>query len=146
MNKKYCIVSDTYFIKDYVHPYNIRYTFSGNSLDHPESKLDFDFEFTQDFFKHIRFYEVTFNEKDQPIYLNYLKDNRDNIELPNGWLSLNDYFVGVNYKYIFFKPRDQWYNSNTDLFRALLKWGKEVSRQAILESIVDDVENQEDKE
>ena len=73
MNKKYCVVSNTYYINEYVRPYNIKYAFCGKSLEDAVSNLDFDFEFTQDFFKHIHFYEVVFNEKEQPIHLSYLK-------------------------------------------------------------------------
>ena len=44
-----------------------------------------------------------------------------------------------------FKKEDQWYESNTDLLKALLKWGKQIAEQRIRESIVDSIENEEDK-
>lgn len=143
MNKKYCVVSNTYYINEYVCPYNIKYAFCGKSLEDAVSNLDFDFEFTQDFFKHIRFYEVVFNEKEQPIHLSYLKNDKDNIDLPNGWLSLNEYFDKINFHFSLFKKENQWYDSNVDLLKALLKWGKEVAKEAVQEKIVDSVIEEE---
>ena len=143
MSKKYCLLSNTYFIKGCVHPYNIRYAFCGNSLEHPESNLDFDFEFTEEFFRHIRFYEVVFNDKEQPIFLTCLENDKENLELPNGWLSLNAYFAKINYHFSCFEQEDQWYDSTVDLFAALLKWGREVAEQRIRESIIDSIENKE---
>lgn len=146
MNKKYCVLSNTYFIKGCVHPYNIRYAFCGNSLEYPESNLDFEFEFTEEFFRHIRFYEVIFNDKEQPIFLTHLENNGEVLEVPNGWLSLNEYFDKINYHFSLFKKEDQWYDSTIDLFAALLKWGREIAEQRIRETIIDSVENEKDKE
>lgn len=145
MNKKYCVVSDTYFIKGCVRPYNIQYTFCGDSLDHPHSKLDFEFEFTEDFFRHIRFYEVTFNEKELPVSLHPLKSDEESIDLPNGWLSLNGYFDKINYHFSLFKIHEQWYESNIELWKALLQWGREVAEQRIRETIIDSIENKEEE-
>lgn len=142
MNKKYCVVSNTYYINKYVCPYNIKYAFCGKSLEDAVSNLDFDFKFTQDFFNHIRFYEVIFNEKEQPVYLNCLKNNKDNIELPNGWISLNEYFSKNNFHFSLFTT-EEWYDSNVDLLKALLKWGKEVAKEAIQEKIVDSIIKEE---
>ena len=146
MTKRYCVLSDTYFIKNYVHPYNIRYTFCGKSLEHPQMNLDFDFEFTEEFFRHIRFYEVIFNEKEQPVHLRYLASEKDNHNLPNGWLDLNDYFDKINYHFSLFKREDQWYDSNEELLRALLKWGREVAEQLVRETIIEAIEEKKDVE
>lgn len=146
MIKKYCVLSDTYFIKNYIRPYNIKYAFCGNSLEYLESNLDFEFEFTEEFFRHIRFYEVIFNDKEQPILLTHLKNSGEVLEVPNGWLSLNEYFTKINYHFSLFKKEDQWYNSTVDLFSALLKWGREVAEQCVREIIIDSIENKEDKE
>ena len=145
MNRRYCVVSDTYFIKNCVHPYNIRYTYCGSSLEDVTSNLNFDFEFTEEFFRHIRFYEVLFNDKEQPTYLRYLKNTKDSYSLANGWLSLNEYFDKINFHFSLFKKEDQWYDSNTDLLKAMLSWGREVAEQRIRESIIDSIENEEDK-
>ena len=146
MNKKYCIVSDTHYIKNYIRPFNIKYNFYGSSLEDITSNLDFDFEFTEEFFRHIRFYEVLFNDKEQPTYLRYLKNSKDSYSLANGWLSLNEHFDKINFHFSLFKKEDQWYESNADLLKALLKWGKEIAEQRIRESIIDSIENKEDKE
>lgn len=145
MNKKYCIVSDTYYIKNYIRPFNIKYNFYGASLDHPQMNLDFEIEFTDEFFKHIRFYEVFFNKKGQPISVFHLGKEEHSDDLPNGWLSLNEFFEKSNYHFSLFNSTDQWYDDNSELYIALLRWGKEVAEQRIRESIVDSVENEEDK-
>lgn len=145
MTKKYCIVSDTYYIKNYIRPFNIKYNFYGVSLDHPQVNLDFEIKFTDEFFKHIRFYEVFFNKKGQPISVFHLGKEEHSDDLPNGWLSLNEFFEKSNYHFSLFNSTDQWYDNNSELYIALLKWGKEVAEQRIRESIVDSIENEEDK-
>lgn len=139
MYKKYCIVSNTKFIHRDIKPINITFSFNGPSLEKAIKNLTFDFEFTNDFFRHVRFYEIYFNEKDQPLRGHCLGKSDDNFECPNGWIDFNDHLQKVQYCNFFLKNNNKnyYFNSNGELFESLLKWAKIAAEQLIKMYIVD---------
>jgi len=146
MNKKYIIVSNTYYIHRDIKPINIKYAFCGSALNHAIHNLDFEYEFTHDFFRHIRFYEIYFNDKNQPISGHLLGKEEDDFECPNGWIDFNNHLEKVHYNYFFLKKDDneKFFNSNAELFEKLLEWAKKAAKQIIKNDIIDALEYGED--
>lgn len=139
MTKKYFVCSDTNFIENYIRPVNVNFSYSGNSLEDPAHNLTFDYEFTEDFFKHAFFYEIYFNEKRHPVKLHLLGNNSEEIEFPNGWMDFSRYIAEVNRNHFFVKndDRDYWFCGNGELFSKLLEWAHEAAKQQTKQKIID---------
>ena len=59
MENKFFVCSDTYYIKEKVHPKNIRYVYLNSNLnEQPTTNLDFDVELDSDFYSHIKYYRL----------------------------------------------------------------------------------------
>lgn len=138
MNKKYFVCANTCRISEFVEPTNIKYTFCGNSLKDPVSNLDFDYNLTEGFFRHIRFYEIFFNEKKQPVRIHCLGKEEDDCEFPNTWLDFSEHMVDINYNVFFLK--DKWFDSNSELLIKLMDWAKGVAEQQVRLAIIDSIE------
>jgi hypothetical protein len=146
-NKKYFVAADSYYMKDYIEVKNIRYAFCSKSLkDAPVSNLNFDSNFSNEFFKHICFYEIYFNEKEQPVRLHNLTKQEDDIEFANGWLDYNDYIYNNEYnKWFIFKGSEKgvYFDSNSELFEAMLDWKREQAIYYIKDRIIDSIMDEE---
>lgn len=145
MSKKIFACANTYYLGQFVKPTNIKYTFCGTTLEDATYNLDFDFEFSEEFFQHVRFYEVYFNEKNQPIQISLLGKESDNHNFPNGWNDFTIYMSRINYDKFFLRNNEDeyWFDDNGALFEHLLKWAKETARENIKVCLVDTIEYEE---
>ena len=67
MSKKYFITANTYNIKEFIHPKDVKYVFFTESADQtPICNLSYDVDITSGFYQHTRYYEVKFNENGAP--------------------------------------------------------------------------------
>lgn len=147
MIKKYFVCSDTNYIENYIRPINVNFNYSGNSREDPAYNLTFNYEFTEDFFKHVFFYEIYFNEKRNPIKLYPIKlhllgNNSEEIEFSNGWNDFSRYITKANCNHFFLKNNDgdYWFCGNDELFSKLLEWAHEAAEQQIKQKIIDFLE------
>lgn len=142
MNKKYCIIANTNYIRRDIKPINIKFSFCGNTLEKAIRNFEFDFEFTHDFFRHVQFYEIYFNDKNQPISGHCLGKEKDDFNCPNGWIDFNEHFTKINFCNFFLMKQnnEKFFQSNGELFESLLKWAKESANYLIKEYIIDMLE------
>ena len=142
MYKRYIVVANTNYIHRDIKPINISYDFCGENLEKATKHLDFEYEFTYDFFQHIRFYEIYFNDKNQPISGHLLGKEEDDFECPNGWIDLGSHLEKVHYNIFFLKKssNEKFFNSNAELFEKLLEWAKKTAEAIIKNWIIDSIE------
>lgn len=148
MSTKYCMFADTGHIRQHVVATNVEFSYKTSSINHsPVVSYRYDYEFLDSFFEHVRFFRVVFDENGVPQEINVLhNDNKgDNFVLVNGWLSYSDFFVnfGFNSQVVCNTPMGVFFDSTEDLFRAVLKWGKDVADQSIREKLIDTIEDWE---
>lgn len=147
MIKKYIVLTNSFFIKNYIQITNIRYTYVAKSLnDAPTSNLDYDYDFTEEFFRHIRFYEISFNDNGQPVKLHCLSGEQQDVDFPNGWIDCNHYIQDNEYNHWFVHNNTEegyYFESNDKLFEAILKWAKEEADYFVRDRIITSIEDKE---
>ena len=149
MNKKYFAASNTYYMKNFIDITDVKYIYSMKSLNDPGySKLYYNYELTGEFFKHVHFYELYFNDKGSPVKLHWLSEIKDDVEFPNGWIDFNNYLSEIEYNkwFVYNCPeKGIYFDSNEELYKAILRWAKDQVERQIKDKIVDSVENEEFK-
>lgn len=145
MENKFFVCSDTYFIKDKVHPKNIRYVYlNTKTSDKPTTNLDFDVELDSDFYKYIRYYRLVMDgETPQALY----EAGGEKIGTCEDWYDFQELMKQVDHNYYFTRNhRDdsQFYKSVAEAGIGVQEWIRKVAKLAAEEAIIDNIENYED--
>lgn len=147
MKKKYIVLANTSYMKEHLEITNIRYAFVSKNLgDAPTSNLNYDVDFTDTFYRHIRFYEVTFNDKGQPVKLHCLGGYQDDVEFPNGWIDFSEYLLDAEYYRWFVHNNAEegyYFDSNEELYKRLLEWSHESADYLVRNRLIESIENEE---
>lgn len=135
MENKFFVASNTYFLKDLVHCKNVKFAYTAEDPGHktPTTKIDYDVEVSQDFYKHIRYYRVEFDDN-WPIALyevgggkikEFQKGGRKN--------ELLECILHLEYNKFFLKQ--DYYRSIGDAGIAVQRWIKKVAGLAATDYI-----------
>ena len=146
MNRKYFAVADTYNIKECLGVKNIEYTFSAKSLNHaPKCRFNCEPDYDVDFFRHIRFYEIFFNSKGNPVRLHALGVIEDDVYFEIDWLEYSEHMSKIGFKNYFLKNNrgDNYFDSAEEMYRTLNKWGWDVTKEKVRERIIDAITEEE---
>lgn len=133
MEKKYFVCADTVSIKDYVRPVGIMFNKILVSFDEePLVTYTSNYEFMPEFFEHVRFYELYFNDRGIPIKLHHLDGQKEDKEFPNGWVDYTSYMEGLPHNQRFlYNEMDSYFGTNSELYCALIEWGKTIANKKI---------------
>lgn len=140
MENKYFAASNTFLLKEHVHVKNVRFAYI--SIDpvrqEPTTNLDFDVELGPDFYSHVRYYRVEF-ENDWPVAIYKITGeklaefNKDSNK--NEFLQYNE---TMEFNKKFLKP--VFYNGLINLCIAVQKWARETAKEIAKTYIVDHLE------
>lgn len=146
MRKKYFAVANTYNIKQHLGVKNIQYSFSAKSLNHaPKCQISYKPDYDAGFFQHIRFYEIIFNNKEQPIRLHALGVVDDDAFFELGWFDYTEHMSKINFKNFFLinNKNECYFNSAEEMYEALHNWVMAVAEEKVRERIIDGIRAEE---
>ena len=145
MRKKYFAVANTYNIKQHLGVKNIQYSFSEKTLNHaPKCQFSYNLDYESGFFQHIRFYEIFFNNKEQPIRLHAL-GVVDDVLFDLGWFDYTEHMSEINFKNFFLtnNKNECYFNSVEEMYEALHYWVMTVAEEKVRERIIDAIRAEE---
>lgn len=143
MENKFFVCSDTYYIKEKVHPKNIRYVYINSNLnEQPTTNLDFDVELDSDFYSHIKYYRLVMdNGIPQVLY----DIDGEKIGDCKDWYDFQNLMQKTKYKFYF--TRD----SNSNLYKSIAEagigvhvWTRKIAKQIAQEKIIENIEEYEE--
>ena len=148
MKIKYFVCSDTYFLKDFVHPKNIRYCYLNTDPERktPSTTFDFDVETSKDFYSRIKYYKLIIDDNGAPQKL----CEADGVKIGDcdGWYGFNDLMKQQRHNHYFTinhndKEHNGYWNNLADAAIAVQEWIHKVAEMAVVEVIIDSIENED---
>ena len=146
MNRKYFAVANTYNIEQFLEVKNIQYTFSAKSLNHaPTCHFKCEPTYEVALFRHLRFYEIFFNSKGQPIRLHALGVVDDDVLFELGWFEYSEHMSKIGFKNYFLinEKNEHYFNSADEMYTAFHNWGIAVADKKVRERIIDAITEEE---
>ena len=141
MENKYFVCSNTYLLKNLVHPKNIRYCYLNPKVnDDPSTILDFEIETSSDFYNHIIYFKLV-TENDIPKALFDIEGNKLGV-----FQDSYDFFTCMKkqeYNYYFIrnhKEDEEYFKSIADAGIAVQEWKRKVAEYEARELIISNIE------